>query len=108
MTIGGVISDMDLADARDLRGRLGNRADALPRHQQMDLAKLRGCGDGRQRSILQHAALMLDPDQRLHAATPNALSFATSSSTSATLMPAVRLGGSATLSVLRRGLTSTP
>ena len=36
------------------------------------------------------------------------LSLSTSSATSATLMPALRLGGSATLRVFRRGATSTP
>jgi len=36
------------------------------------------------------------------------LSLSTSAATSATLTPALRLGGSLTLSVLMRGLTSTP
>ena len=108
MTIGRVINDMDLSDTGDLRGGFGDSADALTRDQQMDLAEL-GCrGDDRQRGVLQHAAFMFDPDERLHAATPKAFNFATSSSTSATLTPAVRLGGSATFSVLRRGDTSTP
>src|SRR3546814_15378465 len=40
--------------------------------------------------------------------TPSAFSLATSSSTSATLTPAERTGGSATLTVLPPGVASTP
>ena len=38
--VGRVVGDMDLADAGDLRRRLGDRADALAGDEQMDLAQL--------------------------------------------------------------------
>jgi hypothetical protein len=46
-------------------------------------------GDGRERRVLDRAAFIFDPDERRDAATPIAFSLATSSSTSATLTPAV-------------------
>ena len=39
--VGRVVGDMDLADAGDLRGRLGDAADALAGDEQVDLAQLR-------------------------------------------------------------------
>ena len=44
------VGDMDLADAGDLRGRLGDRADARAGDQQMDFAQLRRGGHRRQGS----------------------------------------------------------
>ena len=108
MRIGGVVGDMDLADARDLRGLGSDGIDALTRDEEVDVTELRGGGDHGERGILDGGAVMFDPDERLHLATPIALSLATSSSTSATLTPAVRLAGSTTLSVVSRGVTSTP
>ena len=108
-----VVGDMDFAHAGDLRRLGGDTVDALPCDEEMDLAELRCGGDHGERGVLDDFAVMFDPDKRLHFATPpltipRALSFATSSSTSATLTPAVRLAGSTTLSVVRRGVTSTP
>ena len=39
--VGRVVGDMDLADAGDLRGRLGDAADARAGDEQVDLAQLR-------------------------------------------------------------------
>ena len=108
MGIGGIVGDMDLADAGDCRRRLGDPANALPGNQQMHLAQLRSGGDRRQRGVLDGLTVMLDPNQRLHFLIPIADSFITSSSTSATLTPPCRLAGSTTFSVLTRGVTSTP
>src|SRR3546814_3849484 len=87
-----IVGDMDLAHARDPGSLGGDAVHALPRHQQMNLAQLRRRGDRRQRGVLDGLAVVLDPDQSLHFATPpltipRAFSFATSSSTSATLTP---------------------
>src|SRR3546814_3196182 len=76
----------------------------------MNPAQLRRRGDRRQRGVLDGLAVVLDPDQSLHFATPpltipRAFSFATSSSTSATLTPALRPGGSTTLVTVSRGAT---
>ncbi|KEZ16688.1 hypothetical protein CP98_04009 [Sphingobium yanoikuyae] len=109
MAKGRVVGDMDLAHAGDLGGFGGNAVDALASNQQMDFAQLGCSGHGGKGRVLDGAALMFNPNERLrHAATPRALSWATSSSTSATLMPAERLGGSETLSVSRRAAMSTP
>ena len=40
MRIGGVVGDMDLADAGDLGGFGGDAVDALTRDEQMDFAQL--------------------------------------------------------------------
>ena len=86
------VGDMDLADAGDLRGRIGDRADALAGDQQMDFAELRGGGDRGERRVLDRAAVMFDQNQRLHAATPSAFSLPTSSSTEPTLIAGLALG----------------
>src|SRR3546814_17502270 len=84
MRIGRIVGDMDLAHARDPGSLGGDAVHALPRHQQMNLAQLRRRGDRRQRGVLDGLAVVLDPDQRLHFATPpltlpRAFRFATSS-----------------------------
>src|SRR3546814_4818177 len=99
---------MHLADARDLRSFLGNRIDAATRNEQMDFAKLRRGGDHCERGVLDGLAVMFDPTERFHECTPMAFNLATSSSTSATLTPAERTGGSETLTTLTRGVVSTP
>ncbi len=106
--IGRIVGDMDLAHARDLRRRLRHAVHALPGDDQVHLAQLGRRRDGRQRGILDGPAVMLDPNQRLHLATPSAFSFSTSSSTEPTLTPAWRLPGSATWVIVSRGATSTP
>lgn len=102
MRISRVVGDMDLADTGDLRRRLRDTIDALAGDEQMHLAQLRCGGDRRQRGILYRRAIMLDPYERLHLAIPMACSLVTSSSTSATLIPAWRLPGSTTFSVVMR------
>jgi hypothetical protein len=78
-------------------------------HQQVNFTQLRGGGDDGQGSILDRGVVVFDPNERLgHQATPISLSLATRASTSATLMPALRTGGSLTLRVMRRGAMSTP
>jgi hypothetical protein len=104
--IGGVVRDMDLAHAGDLRAACA--APSTPWPTTADgLAQLRGGGDGDSVASFT-SAVMFDPDERLHAATPMSLSLATSVSTSGTLTPAVRVGGSVTFSVFSRAVMSTP
>ena len=102
------VGDMDLARAGDFRGGFGDCADARSGDQQVDFAQLSGGGDGGEGGVFDGVAVMFDEDERLHLATPIALSLVTSSSTEATLIPALRLGGSTTLSVSSRAATSTP
>ena len=99
---------MDLADAGDLRGRLGDGADALAGDEQVHLAQLRRGGDRGQGGVLHLAAFMLDENQRLHATTPKAFNLPTSSSTEPTLTPAWRFDGSTTFTTVSRGAVSTP
>ena len=108
MIEGGIVGDQHLGDARDLAGGFRDAAYARAGDQRMDFAELARGGDGGERRVLDRAALMFDPNQNAHATTPRFLSLPTSSSTSATLMPATRFGGSATLSVLSRAVVSTP
>ena len=108
MAIGGVVGDMDLADAGDLRSRLGHARHAFPSDEQMDLAELAPRSHDRQCRVLDCATFMFDPYKRLHAATPNTFNLPINSSTSATFTPAVRLLGSTTVKVFSRAATSTP
>src|SRR5262249_57698265 len=58
---------------------------------------------------LERRVVVLGEDQDAHAMTfASALSFCTSALASGSFTPALRLGGSSTLSVFRRGATSTP
>src|SRR3546814_8410537 len=90
MLIGGVIGDMHLGNASDFCCLFAYAAAALARDQQMHFAQLRGCSYDRQRCVLYRRIVMFNPNQRLHHATPRALSLPTSSSPSAALMPADR------------------
>ncbi len=108
MRIGRIVGHQHPGDAGDPRRRLGHRADAFAGDQRMHLAQLRGGGHRRQGRVLHRAVAMLDQNQHAHAATPNSLSLATSSSTEPTLIPACRFAGSSTLSVVRRAEMSTP
>src|SRR5690606_40327356 len=105
---GGVVGDMHLAHPGDAGGFFSYAIDARTGDEQMDFAELRGGGDHRERGVLDGAAVMFDPNERFHECTPIAFSLATSSSTSATLTPAERTGGSDTLTTLTRGAVSTP
>jgi hypothetical protein len=106
--VGGVVGQVDLADPGDLRRLLGHSAAAAAGDEQVHLAQLQGCGDGRQRRLLHVLVVVFDEYEGLHHATPRALSLATSSSTLATLTPAWRTGGSVTWVTLSRGAVSTP
>ena len=107
--VGGIVGDVDLDSAGDLRGRLGDGADALAGDEQMHFAELRGGGDGGEGRVLHLAALMLDQNQSdAHATTPKVLSLPISSSTEPTLTPAWRFAGSSTFRTVSRGAVSTP
>jgi hypothetical protein len=82
------VGDVDLADAGDLGGGIRDRAHVAAGDERMDLTKPGRGGDRRERGVLDHAGLMLDVDERLHATTPKVLSLPTSSSTEPTLSPA--------------------
>ena len=85
------VGDMDLADAGDLRRRLGDRADVGSGDQRMDFAQLRRGGDGCERRVLDLAAFVLDENERLHSTTPSVFSLPISSSTEPTLIARLAL-----------------
>src|SRR5262249_16675040 len=96
--------------ARDLRRRLRRPAGIVARDEDMDLAAdlLRG-GDGIARGGLQRPVVVLGDDEDGHQITFASLrSFSTSSFASATLTPALPLGGSTAFKVVNLGETSTP
>src|SRR5687767_5671031 len=77
--------------------------------QDVDLAvELLRRGDGIQRRLLDLPVVVLRDDQNAHRTLASLRSLSTRALTSATFMPALRLEGSTTFSVLRRGETSTP
>ena len=89
----------------------GGRAAVRSGDQHMDVAAQPGRGAQRgQCRALQGGVVMFgdDEDGSCQITRASFLSLSTSSATEPTLMPAWRLGGSATLSVFRRGVTSTP
>ena len=109
MGIGGVVGEIDRCDARDPRCGLGHSGAARSSNDEIDLANLQRGGDGGECRILDGGVVMFDPDKSFrHQATPSSLSLATRVSTSGTLMPAWRIGGSDTLRMARRGVVSTP
>src|SRR3546814_3900969 len=73
---------MHLGNASDFCCLFAYAAAALARDQQMHFAQLRGCSHDRQRCVLYRRIVMFNPNQRLHHATPRALSLPTSSSRS--------------------------
>ena len=92
-------------------GRLGSRSAAAPCHQHMHFAAdFLGSRDGVKRARFNLGIVVFSNNEDSHSYSTFAsfLSLATSSAAFATLMPAVRLAGSATFSVFRRGATSTP
>ncbi len=97
--------------AGDLGRGLGRGAAAGTRHQHMDVAaQLAGRGHGVERGRLDRLVVVFSDNENGHVQITFAtfLSLLTSWATSATRSPALRLGGSTTLSVARRGATSTP
>src|SRR3546814_7441053 len=65
---------MHLGNASDFCCLFAYAAAALARDQQMHFAQLRGCSHDRQRCVLYRRIVMFNPNQRLHHATPRALS----------------------------------
>src|SRR5712671_7441313 len=100
----------DFPDARDRCGGLCRRSGVRAGNEDDDIAAdLRRRGDGIERRRFDRLVVVLGDDQHAHAITFASLrSFATSALASGTLVPALRLGGSATFRVARRGATSTP
>ena len=110
MVVGRVVGMPDTRDAGDPCGRLGDRRGPAAGHQNVDIAGERGGGgDGVERRRVERRAVMGGDDKSRHQITPASfLSLSTSSSTSATLRPPARAGGSSTVKVSSRGATSTP
>src|SRR5262249_37634946 len=98
-----------LGDTRHLRRRVRRRLCILAGDQQVNLAADRGRGGDRvERRALQRLVVVLGDDEESHQITrASFLSLSTSSCTDATFLPPWRLAGSSTLSVTRRGVTST-
>ncbi|AEM42400.1 hypothetical protein KVU_2561 [Ketogulonicigenium vulgare WSH-001] len=93
--------------AVDMCGRISRSG--RPRDQYCHIAQGARAGDrtgGRIRD--QRARLHFGQNQNSHQITPAAFSFATSSSTEATISPAARAAGSRVSNTLRRGVRSTP
>src|SRR5439155_17969129 len=95
--------------AGDLRRRLRRLARLVACDEDMDLgAELLCRGDRVQRRLLDRAVVVLGDDENAHNTFASLRSLSSSALASPTFMPALRFGGSATLSVARRGATSTP
>src|SRR5260221_11996308 len=100
----------DFPDARDRGGGLCRHTAVRAGNKDDDVAAdLRCRGDGIERRRFDRLVVVLGDDQHAHAITFASLrSFATSVLASCTLVPALRLAGSSTFSVARRGATCTP
>src|SRR6185312_2118862 len=109
MLIGLVVGEQHLGDAGDLGGSVGGRLCAGSCDQHMELAAdCRGGGDGVERRSLERLVVVLGDDEKSHQITrASFLSLSTSSCAEPTFLPPWRFAGSSTLSVLRRGATST-
>ncbi len=99
------LGEQHLAHPGDLAGLIGRRPRTLAQHQDVDV---RGKGGGRRHSLVggvaQVGAVVVGDDENDHQSTPaSVFSLATSSAALSTLIPAWRLGGSATLSTFRCG-----
>ena len=111
MGVEKIVGDAHPGDARELRGRLGRRADVVADDQNVDrLPDLEGGGEGARGQIAQGAARDLGQKKGRHdQITPaSSCSLATSSATDLTFTPALRPPGSDVLRTLSRGATSTP
>ena len=107
----GGIGDLDLGDALQRGGLLGSGGTVGAGDQHVDVATdFLGGGDGVQGGGLQALVVVFGDNENGHDQITLASFFSlfTRSATSATLMPALRFGGSLTLMVVRRGATSTP
>jgi hypothetical protein len=102
-----------LGHAHDLRGRLGGFGGVVRRPRGRGRRHRRpGRGDGVEGRRLDAGVVVFGNDEgqcgHVQITFASFFSLSTSVATSGTFTPALRLGGSLTLSVFRRGLTSTP
>jgi hypothetical protein len=106
----GIVGDQYLGHAGQFRGggRSGGKIDA--RHQYMHFAKGGRGGNGAARRLLDARIVKFEENEARHRQITFASvrSLFTSSATEPTFWPALRFGGSETLSTVRRGVTSTP
>ena len=110
LVVGGV-GDFDEGHALQRGGLLGSGGAGGASDKNMDVtANFPGGGDGVEGSGLEALLVVFGDYENGHDQITLAsfLSLLTSSATSATRTPAERLAGSATLRVVRRGVTSTP
>ncbi len=109
MRIGGGIRLMHLGHARQLGRSLGRRVDGLAGDEDMHFAELQRRRNGAAGGLLDFGALEIEEDEGRHQITfASVRSFCTSSAAELTFLPATRRGGSATLTIVRRGAGSTP
>ena len=96
--------------AGQLRRRRRGGGHAVAGHQHMHLAQLLRRRHGRAGGLLDGGAVVIEEHQHRHGQITFASvrSFATSSATEATFLPAWRFGGSTTCSTVSRGAGSTP
>ena len=104
------VGQQHLVDARDCSHFVGSSAHAFASDQHMHrTADLRRCGDHLGDGIAQLALDDIGENKSRHQITPASfLSFDTSSSTEATLVPPLRPGGSLVFRTFSRGEGSTP
>ena len=98
-----------LGHAFEFGRRLGDRFRVGAGHQHVHglpdrLGGAHGLGDRRRERFI----VVLGDNKNVHESAPASFSLATSSAAFATLMPALRPGGSTVLITLSRGATSTP
>src|SRR3970282_1956133 len=100
----------DFLDPADLSARLRRICRVVARHQQVNFgAELLRRRDRVERGLPDRLVVVLREDEDSHQITFASLrSLSTRAFASATLVPALRLGGSTTFSTLNRGETSTP
>src|SRR5690606_23190189 len=103
-----VIRNMHGADTGNLGNLFADTGTAGADDESMDFAKLGSGGYNGQRCVFHVCVVMFNKYERFHYMGPTALSLAISASTSSTVSPACRTGGSVTLVVVRRGAMSTP
>ena len=112
--VGGIVGQQHLGDAGDLGRGFGDGAAILAGDQDVHVARagladLGGGGGGVQGGGLDRLIVVFGDDENRHQITrASFFSLSTSSSTEPTLTPPWRFAGSSTLSVMRRGVTSTP
>ncbi len=110
MRIEGVIGDQNFLDAGQTCCRLADFRHLLSRDKDMDRAAERcGCGERLCRRLIEAIVLDLGEQQDRHQMTlASCLSLLTSSAAEASLIPALRTGGSKVFKIVRRGAMSRP